>query len=170
MSHWLRLLSQSLNKTGALLVLPALTLLVTVDVVLRYGFNAPLPWALEAAQHLLVLFFIFGLIESFRTGAHVRMSLIADRLPDGAKRTMSVVYAGLILVVFGLLARKAADDIPFFYSLPEVTERLRLRIWIFYALIIFVAIGAAAYVVFASFAVLRGRRIELEEVRGEDHE
>ena len=166
----LRWMSQVMNRTGALVILPVLTLLVTVDVVLRYAFNAPLAWALEAAQHLLLLYFLCGLVESFRNGAHVRMELIAEHLPISARRATSVVYAGLIVIVFSLLALKAADDIPFFYTLPEVTEKLHLPVWVFYALMVLAAIGVILYAIVSAVSVLRGERVELEEVHGEGHE
>lgn len=77
--HWLRnteigTISQVLDTIGSFLVLPALALLVTADVILRYGFNAPLSWGLEASSHLLLLFFLLGLVQSFRVGDHTSTS------------------------------------------------------------------------------------------------
>ncbi len=59
-------------------------LLVTADVVLRYVFNAPLSWGLEVSSHLLLLFFLLGLAQSFRAGDHISMELVAAHIPRRA--------------------------------------------------------------------------------------
>ena len=55
-------ISHALDTFGSLVVLPLLSLLVTADVVLRYVFNTPLSWGLEVSSHLLLLFFLLGLV------------------------------------------------------------------------------------------------------------
>jgi C4-dicarboxylate transporter DctQ subunit len=164
MTRLLSAISRLLNGIGSYVVLPALTLLVTTDVILRYVFNSPLSWGLELSRHILLLFFLFGLLESFRVGEHVSMELIADKFPAPLVRFVSVVQAVLLAVVFWFILRKVCDEIPFLYSLPQVTPELQLRVWMFYAFIAFISVLVLVYVVHAAFAVITGKRTKIEEV------
>jgi TRAP-type C4-dicarboxylate transport system permease small subunit len=164
MSRWLSTLSRVLNGVGSYVVLPMLTLLITIDVVLRYVFNAPLSWGLEASQHILLLFFLFGLLESFRVGEHVGMELLAAKFPPAMTRFVSVLQSLLLVLVFALIVKKVLDEIPFLYSLPQVTPELQLRVWMFYAFIAFISGIVIIYVLHAAVCVLLGRRLKIEEV------
>lgn len=164
MGRALTALSKLLNDFGSYVVLPVLVALVTLDVVLRYGFNAPLSWGLEASRHILLLFFLFGLLESFRVGEHVNMELISARLPRPVLRAIALVQAVLLVMIFFFIAKKAVSEIPFLYSLPEVTPELQLKVWMFYAFIASIAVLVILYVVNAAVMIVKGRRDSIAEV------
>ena len=164
MGRALTAISKLLNMFGSYVALPALTLLVTVDVVLRYGFNAPLSWGLEASRHILLVFFLLGLLESFRVGEHVSMELISARLPAWAVRIVSLVQAALLALIFYFIIKKTVDEIPFLYSLPQVTPELQLRVWMFYVFIALVSALTVLYAAHATFMIVKMRRNRIEEV------
>lgn len=164
MSRWLSIVSRLMNGFGSYVVLPLLTLLITVDVVLRYVFNAPLSWGLEASRHLLLVFFLFGLVESFRVGEHVSMELLTAKFSPLVNRIISLLQAAMLVFVFVLIIAKVWGEIPFLYSLPEVTPELQMRIWLFYAFIGIVSALVIAYVANAAVQVALGRRNKIEEV------
>ncbi|MFC1985283.1 TRAP transporter small permease subunit [Chloroflexota bacterium] len=58
-----------------------LTLLVVVDVSLRYLFAKPIPGALESTELLMPWVCLLGLAYTLARGGHVRVTLILDRLP-----------------------------------------------------------------------------------------
>lgn len=164
MSRWLTNISRLMNGIGSYVVLPLLTLLITADVVLRYVFNAPLSWGLEASRHLLLVFFLFGLVESFRVGEHVSMELLTAKLSPTVNRIISLLQAVMLVFVFALIIAKVWSEIPFLYSLPEVTPELQMHVWIFYAFIGIVSALVIAYVINAAIQVALGRRHKIEEV------
>lgn len=164
MSQWLSILSRLLNGIGSYVVLPLLTLLITVDVVLRYVFNSPLSWGLEASRHILLLFFLFGLLESFRVGEHVSMELLTSKFSPFVVRMVSLLQAAILVYVFALIVKKVWNEIPFLYSLPEVTPELQLRVWAFYAFIGFISVLVIAYVGNAAVLLALGHRNKIEEV------
>lgn len=163
MSQWLTILSRVLNGIGSYVVLPALTVLITADVVLRYVFNSPLSWGLEASRYILLLFFLFGLLESFRVGEHVSMELLAAKFSPGVCRAISLLQSAALVFVFALIVKKVLHEIPFLYSLPEVTPELQMRVWAFYAFIAVISCLVIAYVVNAVILMLLGRRNKVEE-------
>lgn len=58
-----------------------ITLIITVDVGMRYLFNNPLIFAFETCEYLLVVavFFSFGL--AFQRGRHLRIEVFTKKLP-----------------------------------------------------------------------------------------
>ncbi len=164
MSKWLSIASRVLNGAASYVALPALTALITTDVILRYVFNSPLSWGLEASRHILLVFFLLGLLELFRVGEHVSMGLLADKFSPRIHRFVSLLQSALLVIVFGLIIKKVWGEIPFLYSLPEVTPELQMRVWAFYAFIAFISLLIVIYVVVAAVSMLRGRRHKIEEV------
>ncbi len=156
-------LSAGLNKTGALVVLPAMAFMMTADVVLRYIFNAPLSWGLEASQYMLLLVFIFGMVEAFRSGAHIRMDLIYRLLPRKMRRLVTLLYGMCALSVFALLFRKGYEEAVFLQSINEVTQYLHLPKWIFAALIVVASAVIVIFFVIRCWAVILNRREEVED-------
>jgi TRAP-type C4-dicarboxylate transport system permease small subunit len=77
----------------------AMMVLVTGDVVARYGFNSPTTWADEMASYLLIAIVFLGLAQNLRQGSHIRIDVITGRLPEGARLVLDVV-AYAVGVVF----------------------------------------------------------------------
>ncbi len=152
-----------LNWIGGLVLLPALTLMMTADVVLRYVFNAPLSWGLEASTLMLLLLFLSGLVEAFRNGAHIRMDLVYRVLPDAGKRIVTLIYCILAVGTFALVARKASEEAHFLHGIAQVTQYLHVPQWIFYAVIALVAVLFVLFFLLRGIDVLRGRRTEVED-------
>lgn len=144
-------LARFLENVAAFVILPMLTILVTVDVVLRYAFNSPLSWALEASQHMLLVFYLGGLLISVLLGIHIKVELFTHLLNPAARRLVQIVSGLALTVVFGALAYKAATEIPFAYSLPKLTPDIQLRVWVFYALVSMVSFLVAVAGVMNAF-------------------
>lgn len=137
--------SRALDRLGGLVVLPAMTIMMTLDVILRYFFNSPLIWGLELAEHLLIIVFLCSILEATRSDGNIRMDLLYINMPPRAQKAVGVLTATCGIVVFVLLASKAAADIPFRYSIPETTEYLHLPIWAYFAAILVVSALMALY-------------------------
>ncbi|MFC1665980.1 TRAP transporter small permease [Pseudomonadota bacterium] len=156
-------LSIALNKFGGLVVLPLMTVMMTVDVILRYVFNSPLSWGLEASQHMLLLVFVFGMLEAFRTGAHIRMDLCYRLFTPAVRRVVNVLYSLLVVGVFILLASKGWEEAMFLKEINEVTQYIHMPIWMFYVVIVLVAALIVLFFMLRALAVMRGQRQEVED-------
>lgn len=86
-------LAAALHAIGTLVFIPALMLLVGVDVVLRYFFDAPLSWSVDAGGLLLLTVFLCSLPSATVTGHHVRMELFYLRTTGVARRIADAVSA-----------------------------------------------------------------------------
>jgi TRAP-type C4-dicarboxylate transport system permease small subunit len=63
------------------------------EVVLRYVFNAPTIWAHETTIFLCGVAFIYGGLYCTARDRHIRVVLIYDALPPGARRVFDVIIS-----------------------------------------------------------------------------
>jgi TRAP-type C4-dicarboxylate transport system permease small subunit len=102
-----RLCYRVFRALGAAFVL-ALIVVILASIVLREVFSLPLVWANEVA----ICFFVWGVFIGAGVGmaenAHIRFSILIDRLPLAGRRVagLAVSYLGLILLG-GLLVTSA---------------------------------------------------------------
>jgi C4-dicarboxylate transporter, DctQ subunit len=75
------------------------SLLVFVQVVLRYVFNYSLSWSEEVARYLIVWFVFIGSSIAVREKAHATMDALVTYLPKKGKKIFSMM-ANLISIVF----------------------------------------------------------------------
>ncbi|MEM8852469.1 MAG: TRAP transporter small permease [Pseudomonadota bacterium] len=78
--------------------------LVVPDVILRKFFATTIPGASETNILLLVLMIYLGLAGAQARGAHFRVTILTDRLPDGARRALEVVMLSAAVAGLSLLA------------------------------------------------------------------
>ena len=88
-----------------------MTGLVTVDVILRRIFNAPLIFADEVSGYLLVLVTMLGISYTLQEEAHIQVRMLIDHLSRRkraglhvAMSAVAIVYAMILLYLTGQLA------------------------------------------------------------------
>ena len=103
----------------------AMTVLVLVQVVLRYILNAALPWVEEMTVFLMIWMAFMGAAVGVRRGTHIAMTMLVERLPKGLARVIFyvstlaiiafagvVVWQGVLLVISVGNQRSAALGVP----------------------------------------------------------
>lgn len=68
------------------LIIASMTVLVFLNVVLRYGFNSNLTMTEEIGRYLFVWLTFLGAISAFVRERHVRVDTILNRFPSALKR------------------------------------------------------------------------------------
>ncbi len=122
-----------LYRLGVYGGLPALVVLVTVDVLLRYLFNAPLRWSRDANGLLLLISLFAALPYAWDRGYHIRMELLYSRLRGRRRQLADLLSALSGIVVFGALAVQSARFVPYMAATWETGEDLMLPLWPFMA-------------------------------------
>ena len=85
------------------LVLP-LIIVVVWEVVMRYGFNAPTPWAFELTVFLYGIHFCFALSYAHKHNTHVAIDVLEARLPPKARLILRIITnLTLFIPAIGLL-------------------------------------------------------------------
>ncbi|ELO4693492.1 TRAP transporter small permease [Citrobacter sp. CK187] len=82
----------------ALLIMVAV---IPVGIFARYVMNSALSWPEPVAILCMVTFTFVGAAVSYRAGSHIAVSMVTDRLSDGAQRICFIV-ADLMLMAVSL--------------------------------------------------------------------
>lgn len=95
-------LMASLNVIGAIWVF-LIMLLITVDVVGRAFFNSPLFGVPEIVKISVVGLVWCQMAHTLRIGAHLRSTILLDRMPKAAQRIIEIIACILGAVMFALI-------------------------------------------------------------------
>ena len=91
------------------LILAAMTILITVQVICRFVLHAPLAWSEEAARFAFIWMTFFAGYVGARQAQHISVELVQNLFPAGVKkgmRSISAVIAGgfFLLVAYYLVS------------------------------------------------------------------
>jgi len=129
--RWSAKAADRLFKLGVYVMMPALVALVTLDVALRYLFNAPLQWGRDVNGLLLLMTIFCALPHAWDRAYHIRMEVFYLRLSDTRRRTVDVLSSVAGIIVFGLMAVQGARFVPFMIATGETGEDLDAPLWPF---------------------------------------
>lgn len=93
----------SVIASAAIVVILVLTV---TEVVSRTAFGAPLGWNVGfIEQYMMTALAFFGTVTAYRTGAHVAVVTIFERLPSPARKLLLIlayliILLGLVLLVY----------------------------------------------------------------------
>jgi len=86
-------------EEGAIaLLLVGMTLLVFVEVVLRFGFNESIHWAEEMTLLLAGWFVLYGASYGVKVGAHIGVDAVVRLLSPSTRRIVSIIAVILCLI------------------------------------------------------------------------
>ena len=120
-----------LFKLGIYVTMPSLVVLVTLDVALRYVFNAPLQWGRDVNGLLLLMTIFCALPHAWDRAYHIRMEVFYLRLSGARRRGVDVLTSVAGIIVFGLMAVQGARFVPFMIQARETGEDLDVPLWPF---------------------------------------
>jgi len=92
----LRILNRA-EESIIMLLLVAMTLLVFLEVVLRFGFGTGFLWSQELTLLMSAWFVLFGISYGLKVGAHIGVDAFVKMLPKGMER-----LAGALAVLLSL--------------------------------------------------------------------
>jgi C4-dicarboxylate transporter DctQ subunit len=84
------------------LLLAVMTLLVFIEVVLRFGFGIGMMWAQELTLHISAWMVLFGVSYGIKAGSHIGVDAFVKILPPLARRIVSGVAISACLFYCGL--------------------------------------------------------------------
>lgn len=129
--RWSERASYGLFRLGIYVTMPALAVLVTLDVILRYVFNAPLQWGRDVNGLLLMMTIFCALPHAWDRGYHIRMEVFYARFSPAGRRWTDVLASVSGIIFFGLMAVQGARFVPFMIGIGETGEDLNLPLWPF---------------------------------------
>jgi len=135
MDRWSARASRWLYNIGVYFALPGLLFLVTLEVALRYIFNAPLEWSRDVNGLLLLTTLFSALPRAWDEGYHIRMEVVHARMSARWRGAADVLSAMAGFVFYALLSFQAVIFTRYMYLTGETGEDLSAPLWPFMAFV-----------------------------------
>ena len=105
-------MSQGLEWIGGLMIL-LMTVVVLLQVIMRYIFNSPLTWTEEFARYLFVYITFLGAALLIYERGHLYVEIIFNNLPIRIRKILQLILDVIILgfSVFLTISAKASMDV-----------------------------------------------------------
>lgn len=87
------------------LLLASMTLLVFVEVVLRFGFGIGMMWAQELTLHLSAWMVLFGVSYGIKVGSHIGVDALVKTLSPKIRRIVGGISIAACLFYTGLFMK-----------------------------------------------------------------
>lgn len=157
-------LLSALNLLGAFWVV-LLMLLITVDVAGRAFFNSPLPGVPEIVKISVVGLVWCMMAHTLKVGAHLRSTILMDRMPPKARRAVELVACLLGAVMFGLIVYSGWDQMIDAWRVGEFEgeEPVRVPTYPVRSLVLLGALLTSIQFCIMFVEHLRGRPFQAEE-------
>ncbi|MEJ2620707.1 MAG: TRAP transporter small permease [Candidatus Thiodiazotropha sp.] len=133
------MLKQLLNRAEESIIsllLVTMTLLVFLEVVLRFVFNTGFLWAQELTLHLSAWFVLFGISYGLKVGAHIGVDAFVKTLPDSIHRIVSLLAVVLSLVYCGLFLYGSWVYLSKMKKIGIELEDIPVEIWMAHSILI----------------------------------
>jgi tripartite ATP-independent transporter DctM subunit len=78
-------LADRATDAAAAVLLTGMVLVTTLQIIMRYVFNSPLPWPEEVARWAFLWLVMIGCITATRIGSHIRMTMFVNMLPKSTR-------------------------------------------------------------------------------------
>lgn len=147
-------LASSLNIVGMCFAV-AMMLITTLDVALRYVFNAPIQGAFEVGQYLLAGMIWFGMAWLGIVKGHISAELLFDRFSRKTQDVLTVVGHAMEWLFFVLVTWQAAALVVYSAKAGLRTDLLHIPAAVGQS---FLVVGASLACVVATFSLYQALR------------
>ncbi|MGD8709100.1 MAG: TRAP transporter small permease [Ectothiorhodospiraceae bacterium] len=139
------------------LLLVAMTLLVFVEVVLRFGFGEGLLWAEETTLLLAGWFVLFGASHGIKTGAHIGVDFVVRMLPDKVHRVVGAIAVLGALAYCGFFLAGAWGYLQQMWLIGLTMEDLPVPLWLAHSVLLVGFAMLALRLLILLVNIVRGR-------------
>ncbi len=126
----------SIEESVIAILLAAMTLLVFIEVVLRFGFGTGLMWAQEVTLHLSAWMVLFGVSYGIKVGSHIGVDALIKILPSKVRRVVSGIAVLACLFYTALFIKGSYVYLEKIYSIGIEMEDLPIPKWIAHSILL----------------------------------
>ena len=108
------------------------SLIVFMQVVLRYGFGFTLAWIEESARYMIVWFVFLGASIGVREQAHPAMDTLLQIAPKPIKRILRIVITIICMAFCVIIIKSGANAVISTYNLGSTSPAMRMPLFIPY--------------------------------------
>ncbi|PID75728.1 MAG: C4-dicarboxylate ABC transporter permease [Deltaproteobacteria bacterium] len=119
------------------LLLVATTLLVFVDVIMRFGFNSGWIWSQELTLHMSAWFVLFGASYGIKVGSHIGMDAFVRLFPTLGRRILTAIACVLALTYCGLILYGSWIYLGRMKKIGIELEDMAIQAWVAHGILLF---------------------------------
>ncbi|MFB5660464.1 TRAP transporter small permease [Alteribacillus sp. HJP-4] len=108
------------------------TLLIFVQVVMRYVFNESIMWSAELARYLIIWFIFIGSSIAVRERAHAKVDVLITYVPTFYKKLLEIAASFTAIIFCGFIFISGIQTIDNVTQFANYTPALRLPMFIPY--------------------------------------
>jgi len=120
----------AITKALTVLLLSITTVMVAVEVILRYGFGRSLYVTEELTRYLMVWVVFLACSLALRDNAHISIEIVVNRLTGRVRAAYKLVAQLLLLAFLAFLIAEGIIALPF--QLDQIIPTLEISIFWFY--------------------------------------
>lgn len=135
------------------------TLLLFVNIVLRYFFDANTTWAEEFIRYAMIWIAFIGSSICFRKGIHVGVDLLMNSLGIKGKRVLSIYINILAITFMAFLVKFGFDLVLFSINSGQITPSLKIKTFWIYLAIPVGALLSILHIVLNTVQLIRNKTI-----------
>ena len=109
------------------------TILVFIQVVLRYVFNNSLSWSEELARYIFIWQIWLGTSVSMKENEHICLDMLNNKLKGKAKVVLALIANVIMLAFCAFLVKYGWDLVMSMMSRGNRSVALRIPMWIVYS-------------------------------------
>jgi C4-dicarboxylate transporter DctQ subunit len=125
-----------LEETIIALLLATMTLLVTVEVVLRFAFDIGLMWSQELTLHLSAWMVLFGVSYGIKVGSHIGVDALIKIMPPAARKAIGALAVMACLVYTGLFASGSWVYLKLMYKIGIELDDMPIQKWVAHSILL----------------------------------
>jgi len=125
----------SIEESIIAILLASMTLLVFIEVVLRFGFGKGFMWGEEVALHLSAWMVLFGVSYGIKVGSHIGVDALVKLFPETVRRVISGVAVIACLAYTGIFMKGAWVYLSKIQMLGIEMEDLPVPKWIAHSIL-----------------------------------
>ena len=91
------------NRWALIALLAAMSVIIFVNVAMRYLTSQSIEWSEEVARHMMIWLTFLGAGPVLRYGGHIAVENLQDALPRAGAIAMRAVVAALLFAFFGFM-------------------------------------------------------------------
>lgn len=103
-----------------IVLVAAFTLVVSVSVLLRYGFSLGIDWSEELSRYLMIWMGFLGASLALRNGAHVGVDMVRRALPRSIRRLVILTGSATCLGFFVVVAYQGIHLVGMVWPQPSL--------------------------------------------------
>jgi len=131
----MRQLADKFNKLEEIIascLLITTSLIVFMQVVLRYGFGFTLAWIEESARYMIVWFVFLGASIGVREKSHPAMDTLLQAMPKSIKPIFQIVITLICMAFCVIIIKSGTNVVVSTYHLGSTSPAMRMPLFIPY--------------------------------------